>query len=64
MSLSSNPPGAFDATILRPDGTIGIYGASRSNFSLELAVSTGLTYQIDVVSIGGAQSFTLKTTLR
>jgi hypothetical protein len=64
VSVSTSPPGDFDATILRPGGTIGIYGSNRGPLSLELAVTGGSTYQIDVVSIGATRTFTLTTTLR
>jgi len=56
-----------DATILKPDGTIGIY-ASPPGWPLRFThqVAAGLTYQIDVVHRGppGAQDFELTTALR
>ena len=56
-----------DVTVLKPDGTIGIY-ASPPGWPLRLTfqVATGLTYQIDVVHRGlpGAQDFELTTALR
>ena len=50
-SISSSAAADFDATILRPDGTIGVYGASRGRLSVALEVTGGLTYQIDVVPV-------------
>jgi len=56
----------FDLTVLRPDGTIGVYGgASSSPARVTLQVAGGLTYQIDVVHISqAARDFELTTTLR
>ena len=65
VSVSSGPTADFDATILRPDGTIGIYGANKGPLSIDLRVTAGLTYQIDVVSVSApTRTFTLTTTLR
>jgi hypothetical protein len=65
VAVSSAPATPFDLTILRPDGTIGVYGASPSQARLTLAVAAGLTYQIDVVHINPAiREFELRTTMR
>ena len=66
VAVSSSPALPFDITILRPNGTIGIYAALfASPLKVTLAVPAGLTYQIDVVSISAAiREFELTTTLR
>jgi hypothetical protein len=68
VELSDTPASRFygDATILKPDGTIGIYDSPPvSPMRLALAVAAGLTYQIDVVHRGtGTQEFALTTTVR
>jgi hypothetical protein len=66
IAVSSSPPSPFDITVLRPDGTIGIYaGSSLSPLKATLAVAAGSTYQIDVVHINQvAREFELTTTLR
>ena len=65
VTVSSNPASDFDITVLRPDGTIGIYGSSFSPLKVALPVAAGLTYQIDVVHISPAtREFELTTTLR
>jgi hypothetical protein len=56
-----------DVTILKPDGTIGIYASPPGwPLRLTLQVGAGLTYQIDVVHRGppGFQDFELTTALR
>jgi hypothetical protein len=65
VTVSSNPASDFDITVLRPDGTIGIYSSSFSPLKVALPVAAGLTYQIDVVHINPAtREFELMTTLR
>lgn len=66
VTVSSSPASPFDLTILRPDGTIGMYVASSSSpLKATLPVTAGLTYQIDVVHINPAtREFGLTTTLR
>jgi hypothetical protein len=66
IAVSSSPASPFDITVLRPDGTIGIYaGSSLSPLKATLAVAAGSTYQIDVVHINPvAREFELTTTLR
>ena len=62
--VSSSPTSPFDGTILKPDGTIGTYGAvARTPLRLTLDVVAGLTYQIDVVPIG-APDFALTAAVR
>jgi hypothetical protein len=64
VTVSSGMPLPFDGTILRPDGTIGIYGSvGATPLRLALEVQAGFTYQIDVVPIG-LPDFTLTTALR
>ena len=64
-SVSSSAAADFDATILRPDGTIGMYGTSRGPLSIAVEVTGGLTYQIDVVPISAPSvTFSLTTALR
>ena len=63
VTVSSSPPSPFDGTILRPDGTIGVYGSvAAAPLRLTIGVLAGLTYQIDVVPLRGPD-FTLTTTL-
>lgn len=65
VSVSSSPGVPFDATVLRPDGTIGINVSSFSPLKVTLPVAAGLTYQIDVVHINPAtREFELTTALR
>jgi hypothetical protein len=66
VTVSSSPASSpFDITVLRPDGTIGIYVTSLSPLKATLEVSAGLTYQIDVVHINPTtREFELKTVLR
>ena len=65
VTVSSSPASEFDITVLRPDGTIGIYASSLSPVKVTLTVAAGLTYQIDVVHINPAtREFELTTTLR
>jgi hypothetical protein len=66
VTVSSSPPAPFDITILRPDGSIGIYmAAPLSPLKATLAVSAGLTYQIDVVHVHPAtREFELTTAFR
>ena len=65
VTVSSTPASDFDATVLRPDGTIGVYNSALSPLRLSLQVAAGLTYQIDVVHINPAtREFELSTTLR
>ena len=65
VTVSSTPAADFDITVLRPDGTIGIYASSFSPLKVALPVVAGLTYQIDVVHINPAtREFELTTTLR
>jgi hypothetical protein len=62
--VSPGTPSPFDGTILRPDGTIGVYGSGGPTpLRLALEVQGGLTYQIDVVPIDFPE-FTLTTALR
>jgi hypothetical protein len=64
VTVSSSPASPFDATILKPDGTIGAYVAAPTTpFRLALQVVAGLTYQIDVVPIGVLE-FELTTAVR
>ena len=64
MTVSSSAPSPYDATVLRPDGTIGVYGEAFSvPFQLTLPVTAGLTYQIDIFPRGGPE-FDLTTALR
>ena len=64
VTVSSRAQSPFDATVLRPDGTIGVYGAASSvPFQLTLPVVAGSTYQIDVVPIR-EREFDLTTALR
>jgi predicted phage gp36 major capsid-like protein len=66
VSISSAPALPFDVSVLRPDGTVGIYGgASATPVQVSLPVSAGLTYQVDVVHISpAAREFDLTTSLR
>lgn len=65
VTVSSSPSSPFDITVLRPDGTIGVYVSSFSPLKVMLPVAAGLTYQIDVVHINPAtREFELTTTLR
>jgi hypothetical protein len=50
VTFLSSPARPFDISVLRPDGTIGIYGTSSlSPLQVTLTVAAGLTYPIDVV---------------
>jgi hypothetical protein len=65
VAVSSTPASSFDLTVLRPDGTIGVYGASPPQLRLSLDVAAGLTYQIDVVHFNPAvREFALSTAIR
>jgi hypothetical protein len=66
VTVSSSPPRPFDISILRPDGTIGIYGSSSfSPLVVALDVAAGSTYQIDVVDIESSfREFELRARLR
>lgn len=64
VTVSSSPASPFDATLLKPDGTIGVYVAAPTTpLRLALQVLAGLTYQIDVVPIGGPE-FEVTTSMR
>ena len=65
VAVFCSPAVAFDITILRPDGTIGIYASSSlSPLTTAVPVSAGLTYQIDVVVINATtREFQLSTRL-
>jgi hypothetical protein len=55
---------AVDASILSPDGTIGINGSSSSPLNVTLPVAAGLTFRIDVVHVSAStRDFSLTTTL-
>jgi hypothetical protein len=67
VTLSFDPAATaldgFDASVLKPDGTIGVYDSvSSSPLRLRLRVAAGLTYQIAVVPIR-APEFELTTAL-
>lgn len=66
ITVSSSPPSPFDVTVMRPDGTYGIYGAFDSSpVTVTLAVIAGLTYQIDVVHVrASTREFELRTILK
>jgi len=66
VTVASAPVSPFDVTVLRPDGTIAVYGSSSASpVRVAAAVTGGLTYQIDVVHISAtAREFELATTLR
>lgn len=65
VAVFSTPASPFDLTILRPDGTIGVYGSSPSELRLSLDVAAGLTYQIDIVHFSPAvREFELRTTMK
>lgn len=66
VTVSSSPASAFDITVLRQNGTIGIYAASSvSPLKVTLTGAAGSTYQIDVVCINPTtREFELMTTLR
>lgn len=66
VSVSSTPAEPFDLSILTPDGTIAVYTAApRSPLRATVGVTSGLTYQIDVVHISSStREFELATTLR
>jgi hypothetical protein len=65
VAIVSNPPAPFDVSVIRPDGTIGVYGSSSiSPLTVGLTVARG-TYQIDVIHVYPVtRSFELQTTLR
>lgn len=63
--VRAGSPVPFDVTILRPNGSVGIYGSSNSPMMLTLTVAAGLTYQVDVVAISpSTREFELTATLR
>ena len=66
VTVSASPASPFDMTVLRPDGTIGIYAASSfSPLKATLTVAAGLIYQIDVVNVSPAtREFELMPALR
>jgi hypothetical protein len=66
VTVSSSPESAFDMTVLRGNGTIGIYaGSSVSPLKVTLTGAAGSTYQIDVVCISPKiREFELTTSLR
>jgi hypothetical protein len=65
ITVTATPPTAFDSTVLRPDGTIGIYKTSASPLRLSLPVAPGFTCQIDVVHINPpTREFELSTVRR
>ncbi len=65
VDVSSTPGTPFDITVMKPDGTIGIYWSGFSPPKVMLAAVSGLTYQIDVVLISPVtHEFELTTTVR
>ena len=62
--VTSSPASSFDATVIRPDGTIGGYVAAPTTpLRLTIEVAAGLAYQVDVVPFG-VPEFELATALR
>ena len=65
VTVSASRTLPFDFTVLRPDGTIGIYIGASSPVKATLPVGAGLTYQIDVVHVDPTtREFELTTALR
>jgi hypothetical protein len=66
VTLTATPGGPFDISILGPLGAIAAYTASSgAPVELTASVEAGLTYQVDVVDIGGsAGAFEISTRLR
>jgi hypothetical protein len=66
VTLTPVPASAFDISVLRPDGTIGLYGYTNgAPVAVTLRVEAGLTYQIDVVDVTPAsREFELTTAWR
>ena len=64
VSLASIPRSPVDITILRPDGTIGVYASTNTvPLTVAIAVEAGSTYQIDAISPDQvAREFELTTT--
>jgi hypothetical protein len=66
VTISSSPASPFDVTVMRPNGTYGMYGSFNSSpLTVTLSVTAGLTYQIDVVHVNAStREFELRTILK
>lgn len=61
VTLTSTPQQNFEVTVLRPNGTIGIYANTLGDPTFAVTVVAGGTYQVDVIA---TRTFQLTTAVR